>query len=223
MPDGWLCYDPPEYAPEVGPSPFKQNGIVTFCSFSNPAKINEEVITVWSKIMNEVVNSRLLIKYKGIDSVNNIERLRTKFEAQGIEKSRLIIEGNSPHIELLSRYNDVDIALDTFPYSGGLTTFEALWMGVPVITVPGQTFASRHSLSHLSTIGLPELVAKDKDDYVRLTIDLACDTERLAKLRAELRNRMVNSPVCDRKKFASNFTVIMQKVWRDWCLAQDKS
>ena len=222
MPDGWLCYDPPNYAPVVGSSPYKKNGNMTFCSFSNPVKINEEVISVWARIMNKVENSHLLIKYKGINSTSNIERLTTKFAFKGVDKSRLVLEGASPHVDLLARYNDVDIALDTFPYSGGLTTFEALWMGVPVITVPGQTFASRHSLSHLSAIGLPELVAKDKDDYVRLAVELAGSTERIAKLRAGLRSRMTNSPICDGEKFARNFTTAMQRIWCEWCLAQDR-
>ena len=126
----------------------------------------------------------------------------------------------SPHAELLARYNDVDIALDPFPYSGGLTTLEALWMGVPVITVPGETFASRLSLSHLSTMGLQELVARDKDDYVELAISLASNVEELERLRAELRDKMANSPVCDGRRFADEFTKIMRQIWHDWCLSQ---
>ena len=221
MPDGWLCYSPPDYAPEIGPLPFKQNGNVTFCSFSNPGKINEEVISVWAEIMDAVGNSCLLIKYKGIDTATNVERLTTKFEAKGIDKSRLVLEGQSPHVELLARYNDVDIALDTFPYSGGLTTYEALWMGVPLITVPGDTFASRHSKSHLTTVGLPELIAENKDDYIRLAVELAGNAERMAELRTGLRSWMANSPICDGEKFSDNFTAIMRKIWQDWCLTQD--
>ena len=108
------------------------------------------------------------------------------------------------------------IALDTSPYSGGLISLEAVWMGGLVITIPGQTFASRHSLSHLSTISLPELVAKDQDHYVRLAVDLAGDTRRISDLHAELRSRVVNSPVCDGKRFAHNFTKIMKKIWQGW-------
>jgi predicted O-linked N-acetylglucosamine transferase (SPINDLY family) len=222
MPDGWLCYDPPDYAPQVGALPFNQNGWVTFCSFSNPTKINEEVISVWAEIMKAVENSCLLIKYRGTDTATNIERVTATFAAKGIDESRLVLEGQSPHIKLLARYNDVDIALDTFPYSGGVTTYEALWMGVPVITVPGNTFASRHSKSHLTTIGLPELIAENKDDYVRLAVELAGDTERMTELRTGLRSLMANSPICDGKKFTSNFSAIMRRIWRDWCFTQDK-
>ena len=109
---------------------------------------------------------------------------------------------------MLSRYNDVDVGLDTYPYSGGLTTCEALWMGVPVVTVPGETFASRHSLSHLSTVGLPELVACDQDDYVRLVSELALNADRLEELRSGLRKKMANSPICDSKKFGKGFSTI---------------
>jgi predicted O-linked N-acetylglucosamine transferase (SPINDLY family) len=221
MPDGWLCYAPPDYAPDIGPLPFKQKGSVTFGSFSNPGKINEEVISVWAAIMNAVPNSCLLIKYSGIDTATNIERLTAKFAANGINKSRLVLEGQSPHIDLLARYNDVDIALDTFPYSGGLTTYEALWMGVPVITVPGDTFASRHSKSHLTTVGLPELIAENKDDYIRLAVELSGNAERMAELRTGLRSWMANSPICDGDRFTNNFTATMRKIWRDWCLTQD--
>ncbi|MBC8267411.1 MAG: tetratricopeptide repeat protein [Rhodospirillaceae bacterium] len=217
MPDGWLCYDPPAYAPKVGASPFMKNDGVTFGSFSNPAKINKDVVSVWARILDGVENAHLLIKYKGIDSSANTERLTTLFEAEGIDGSRLTLEGPSPHAELFARYNDVDIALDPFPYSGGLTTYEALWMGVPVITVPGETFASRHSFSHLSTIGLSELVADDQDDYVRLAVGLAKDAGRLEGLRAELREKMDSSPLCDGAKFAQAFSGHMRDIWRQWC------
>ncbi|MBT4932951.1 MAG: tetratricopeptide repeat protein [Rhodospirillaceae bacterium] len=220
MPDGWLCYDPPDYAPKVGTSPFRKNDGVTFGSFSNPAKINQQVVSVWSRILDGAAHSHLLIKYKGIDSSANIERLTAMFMAEGIDSSRLTLEGPSPHEALFARYNDVDIALDPFPYSGGLTTYEALWMGVPVITVPGQTFASRHSLSHLSTIGLPELIARDHDDYVRLAVGLANDGDRLEGLRAGLREKMDASHLCNGEKFAQAFATQMRDIWRLWCASR---
>ena len=217
MPDSWLCYTPPNYAPAVGPSPYKENGYITFCSFSNPAKINDATLSVWSKIISAIPNSILLIKYGGIDSNANRKRLESNFEKNGINLSRLILEGKSPHAELLARYNDADIALDPFPYSGGLTTTEALWMGVPVITLPGDTFASRHSLSYLSVLGFPELIAKTEAEYVEIAIDFATDTDKLVNLRATLREKMSTSPICDYENFAKNFTAIMRDIWRDWC------
>ncbi len=217
MADGWLCYSPPDYAPAVAAAPFRMNGYVTFGSLSNPAKINAEVVAVWAKILGGAANSRLLLKYKGIDFKTNRERLTRLFEAHAIDRSRITFEGRTPHAEALARYNDIDIALDPFPYSGGLTTYEALWMGVPVITLAGETFASRHSLSHLSTVGLPELVAFAPDDYVRLALELADDGDRLAGLRADLRDKMANSPLCDGEKFAQGFAALMRDIWRDWC------
>jgi len=221
MPNGWLCYAPPSYAPEIGPPPFVRNGAVTFACFSNPAKINKDVVAVWARILHELKDSTLVIKYKGIDSKSNVERLRCLFDVEGIDQSRLILQGKSPHRELLARYNEVDIALDPFPYSGGLTTYEALWMGVPVITVPGKTFASRHALSHLSTIGLPELIARDKNNYAEIAVALANDTVRLTGLRRDLRTMMVNSPICDGKRFADDFSAVMRDIWTDWCHSQN--
>lgn len=194
-----------------------KNGYVTFASFSNPAKINKEMISLWAKILQGVENSRLLLKYKGFGAPANVKRLTALFDAAGVPSSRLILEGRSPHVDLLARYNEVDIALDPFPYSGGLTTYEALWMGVPVITMPGDTFASRHSLSHLSTLGLPELVADTSQQYVELAISLAGDDERLSGLRSSLRDKMAVSPLCDGERFARNYASLLQGIWREWC------
>ena len=217
MPDGWLCYAPPETAPDCGPPPFERNQYITFGSFNNITKINDDVISAWSKILAKTPKSRLLIKYTGVDSTQWKEYLEHTFAAEGIALSRLILEDGSPHDLLLSRYNDVDIALDPFPYSGGLTTYEALWMGVPVVTFPGQTFASRHSLSHLSTLGLSELAGNDETHYVNIAVALANDPDRLKEIKSGLRQKMAASPICDGKLFAQNFTTLMRQVWETWC------
>ena len=221
LPDGWLCYEPPNYAPQVGPLPFERNGFITFGGFHNPAKLNDLVLSTWVEILKTVPSSRLFLKYKNMDAEGNRDRILAQFGAHGIEESRLTLEGKSPHSEWLARYNDVDVFLDTFPYSGGLTTCEALWMGVPVITVPGETFAGRTSLSHLANVGVLEFVARDRDEYVELAVDLANDAERLAGLRAELRGKMAGSPLCDGEKFAEGFAAIMRETWHNWCLSQD--
>lgn len=218
MPDGWLCYKPPEYAPKVGPLPAAKTQVITFGSFNNPNKINPEIVSVWANVLEAVPNSQLLLKYSGLDSVVQKNRVSAVFKECGIDLTRVIFEGAAPHIELMRRYEAVDIALDTYPYSGGLTTFEALWMGVPVISLPGDTFASRHSQSHLSTIGLPELVAKDKDDFVTIAANLAGDIDKLETLRKNLRPMMKASPSCDAALFAKNFEVLMRDIWRKWCL-----
>ena len=135
------------------------------------------------------------------------------FAAWAIDPGRLEFLGYSPHSDLLAEYHRIDLALDPFPYGGGLTTCEALWMGVPVVTYPGETFAGRHSLSHLSNVGLTETIARDLDEYVELAVSLASDLPRLASLRADLRPRMAASPLCDGPRFAAHFTSIMHDLW----------
>jgi predicted O-linked N-acetylglucosamine transferase (SPINDLY family) len=193
-----------------------ERGHVTFGCFNNPAKITPRIVAVWASILRRVTGSRLLLKYKGMDDPSVRGRLAEIFAAQGIELGRLEFLGSSPHPELLGEYRRIDIALDTFPYSGGLTTCEALWMGVPVITCPGETFASRHSLTYLSNLELTETIARDWDEYVDLAVALAGDLPRLGALRSGLRERMAASPLCDGKRFAANLMVVLRQVWRHW-------
>ena len=220
MPDSWLCYEAPDYAPDVGPPPFRENGFVTFASFNNPSKLNADVLDLWADVLARRPESRLLLKYRGMTSASNSERVRSLFAARGIAEHRLILEDSSPHRDLLAAYNRTDIALDPFPYSGGMTTLEALWMGVPVITLPGDTFASRHSLSFLTTLGLTELVGAERNDYVDIAAGLAGEPERLAELRQGLRERMASSPVCDAEAFAAAFAGLLRGMWLDWCRAE---
>ena len=217
MPDGYVCYDPPEYAPPVSTLPAEKGGCVTFGNFNNPAKITSQVIEVWAKILTRVADSRLVLKYNGMNDSSVVDRFSEICAGYGVDTDRLTFLGRSPHEKLLGEYQKIDIALDPFPYSGGLTTCEALWMGVPVITCPGETFASRHSLSHLSNVGLTETVARDLADYVELASGLANDLPRLAKWRAELRERMAASPLCDGPGFAGNLMNQLRGIWREWC------
>ncbi|MBI3451542.1 MAG: tetratricopeptide repeat protein, partial [Rhodospirillales bacterium] len=204
LPDGYVCYAPPAYAPPVGPLPARRNSYATFGCFNNLAKIGDDVITLWTQLLDAVPNARLLLKTRAFNDAPTAERIRDLFRGRNADIRRIDIEGSSPHAELLGRYNDVDLALDPFPYSGGLTTCEALWMGVPVVTMPGLIFASRHSYSHLSNVGLTETIAKDPRDYLRLATALAGDLDRLAALRAGLREKMARSPLCDGSRFAAN-------------------
>ncbi len=139
------------------------------------------------------------------------------FTALGVDPARIELAPPSQYAEYLAAYRQVDVALDPFPFGGGVTTCDALWMGVPVVACPGETFASRHGLSHLSNAGLTETVARDLDEYVEIAAGLAGDLPRLAGLRAGLRERMAASPLCDGKRFAEDFAKILRGVWRDWC------
>ena len=208
---GYVPYAPPDYALDVGPLPAKTNGYVTFAVFQNPAKINDYVLALWAKIMRSVPGACLLLHYSGMDSNYNVSRIENALQECGVDSQRILCRGKLPHHELLASYNQVDITLDTHPYSGGLTTCESLWMGVPVVTLRGETFASRHSASHLTQVGLRELIAGGEEEYVSIAVDLATDQERLSELRASLRERMRNSPLFDGESWTRAFEDLILK------------
>ncbi|MBF0445620.1 MAG: tetratricopeptide repeat protein [Magnetococcales bacterium] len=214
MPDSWVCYTPPTYVPEVAPQ--SANRFV-LGNFGNPDKINEKILAVWAKILLLCPNTDLHLIYKGMDSSSNMQRINGFFANAGINTNRIILEGRIPHKELLARYNSIDLALDTIPYSGGLTTMEALWMGVPVVTTRGATFAGRHSTSILNNVGLDELVTNTLEEYLQLVIDLVSNPDKVKKHRVGLRNKIANSPLCDHKKFTVDLTKELRKVWVKWC------
>ena len=147
--------------------------------------------------------ARLLLKGHGLGEAATRARVAARATAAGIAPERLLLEGPAPVAELLAAYGRLDVALDPFPYSGGLTTLESLWMGVPVVTLGGPTFAGRHSMTHLTQAGLPELIADGPEGYVRIAAGLVADGGRLAGLRAGLRQRLAASPLCDGRRFAS--------------------
>ena len=175
------------------------------------------MLAVWAQIVCRVPGSRLLLVSPALDGATARQRTSAEFVAAGGDRDRLELRGTTPWRLLLAAYNTIDIALDPFPYSGGLTTCEALWMGVPVVTCPGETFASRHSLSHLANVGLTETVAGDAREYVALAVRLAGDLPHLAALRAGLRQRVARSPLCDGARFAGHLAQRLRNVWRQWC------
>ncbi len=217
LPDGYICFDPPADAPAVTPLPAGAGAPLTFASFHLPAKINREVVELWARILRAETGSRLWFIYSGYEVTEVQARIRDWFASAGVAAERLHFEGRLPRSILLERYGGVDLALDSFPYSGGLTTCEALWMGVPVITMPGQTFAGRHAFSHLSNVGLTEAIARDADDYVATVRRLCADRGRLARLRMELRDRVARSPLCDGARFAGHLEATLREFWRAWC------
>jgi protein O-GlcNAc transferase len=217
LPDGYICWAIPGYVPDVGPLPATQPGAVTFGCFNNLAKLNPPVIALWGRLLRELPASRLLLKTRELANPGACARIRELFAVEGVADEALLFEGHSEHAELLARYNAVDIALDPFPYSGGLTTIEALWMGVPVVTMPGERFASRHSFSHLTVAGLGELVADGPEGYLRIATELARDLSRLAGLRAGLRERMRGSPLLQGERFTRGLENAYRAMWRRWC------
>ena len=212
LPDSYVCYEPPSEAPAIGPLPALGNGYVTFASFNNPAKITTEVVGVWAEILRHCGGARLVLKYLGLNDDGARQRLWALFAEHGVPAHRIDLKGWSSFADLLAEYNGADIALDPFPFSGGATTCNALWMGLPVITCPGQTFASRHGLSYLSSIGLTETIARRRDEYVALAVTLAGDLDRLAAIRGSLRQQMAGSPFCDGRRHAASLLTLIRKV-----------
>ena len=217
MPDGFVCYQPPDYAPDVGPSPCLSLGYITFGCFNNLAKVSKSAIALWAEILKQVPESRLLLKNMALASNRASERLKSLFTSHGVSEDRLLLEPGLPHEPFMAEYGRVDIGLDPIPYSGGLTTIEALWMGVPVVTLCGQTFAARHSTSHLNNAGLEDLVTKSSADYVRKVLELSADFSALNALRQSLRPKLAASPILDGERYTRNLEQNLRQLWRQWC------
>lgn len=217
MPHDYVCYEAPAYSHDVYSPPVLYNGYITLGCFNNPQKLNAVVLEQWANIMHQLPNSRLYLKSFQFNSPVLINNVTHNMAELGISAERLILEGPSSHRDLLKAYNKVDIALDPWPYSGGLTTCEAMFMGVPTVTLPGPTFAGRHSATHLTNAGLGQLVADSWDDYRSLVINLANDVDNLANIRQHLRSALLESPVCDAPAFARHFSNAMRAIWQRHC------
>lgn len=192
-----FSYRPPDYAPPIAAPPNISNGFITFGSFNNLAKMGPEVVSVWARILQCVPNSRLILKARSLSDPTIANLIRHRFKVLGVEPSRLDFRGPSSHAELLAQYGDMDIALDTFPFCGGLTTCEALWMGVPVVTLPWLRPMSRQGSSLLQAVGLDSLVAATPREYAANAIELANDVGRIQELRSCLRKRVETSALFD--------------------------
>lgn len=204
LPDGYVCYRPPDYAPDVCATPALETGHITFGCFNNLAKLNAAVIDLWSKILHALPDSKLYLKTTALKSTRATDRLTRLFADHDISPDRFNLESGSRHPDLLACYNKVDIALDPFPYNGGLTTLEALWMGVPVVTLVGDTFPGRHSLSHLSNCGLADLAMENKEAYLKKVLELTSNIKGLNDLRQSIRPKMQESPLLDHKTYTQN-------------------
>lgn len=207
-----FVYEPPSYAPDVAEPPCLANGFVTFASFNALFKIGEPTIRLWCAILNAAKNSRFLVASPGLKYAAARERLLGLFRKYGVEAARIELLGEADHQAHLQRFAKADLVLDSLPYSGGLTTLEALWMGVPVLTLAGNRVAARHSASHLKCLGCPELVAADADAYVAKALELAAGSEHLASLRRGLRARMAASDLCDSRKYSDRFASILDAI-----------
>ena len=217
LPDDYICYMPCPYAPATASLPAIKNGYVTLGCLNNPAKIGETLLGEWARLMHELPESRLLLRGAQYESEDFCGWIRQTLAEHGIAEYRVLLEGPTKHAEFLETYQRIDIALDSWPYSGGLTTCEAMLMGVPVVTLPGPTFAGRHSATHLINAGLQELVTSSWDEYRQRVLELANDLPNLAVIRAGLRTVLHYSPVCDAPRFAHHFNNALRAIWQRHC------
>lgn len=217
---GYLCYQPLPVDIAPAPPPVLATGYITFGSSNNITKLTKEALALWAAILRRVPDSRLLLKDWRFTSAEVRLAFAEVFKAAGIDKDRLDLRpATKGDLEHLQTYNEIDIALDPFPYNGVTTTCEALWMGVPVVALAGQRSVSRHGLDILSRIGMTELVAADKAGYADIAVGLAADSAALATLRQGLRGKLLASPLCDGLRLAREMEAAYRMAWRHWCEA----
>ena len=221
LPHGFLCYAPDADASPVSPLPARDAGRVTFGSFNALPKLSEATLRLWAQILDAVPGSRLLLKAPQLRDRGARGLLMERLASAGVAAERVELAPSVPTTRAhLALYGRVDLALDPFPYNGTATTCEALWMGVPVVTLAGRVHAGRVGASLLAAAGLPELVAATEADYVARAAALARDLDRLEALRLGMRDRLAASPLLDRTGFARDFEGALRAMWRDWCARQ---
>lgn len=217
LPDTRLCFTPPgsRDALPPGPLPAQRNGHLTYGCFQNVSKLNDGVLSAWGRIFRAQPQARLRIQSKQLEDPAARDRLLKRLAAVGVPPANVRLEGPSSREQYLAAHRDIDVMLDTFPYPGGTTTCEALWMGVPTLTLAGNTLLSRQGASLLACAGLADWVAANEADYVDKAVALTGDIDRLAALRAGLRDRVLASPLFDAARFAANLEEALLGMWRD--------
>lgn len=222
MPRSLWCWRPPEGMPDVrSETPAQANGYITFGSLNNIAKISDDAVAVWSRLLRAVPSARLLLA--GVPEGLPQKVTRERFGAHGIEAERLVLHHKLLGHEFRTLMHRIDIALDPFPHNGNTTTCETLWMGVPVVTLTGRGFVSRFGYHLLKTVGLLELAARNEDEYVGIALGLARDLPRLSALRASMRDRIKASPLRDEAGMARDLEAAMRSMWRTWCRTQSRA
>lgn len=213
----YICYRPPSYAPPVSSPPCLINGCLTFGSFSEVTKIGPTAVAQWASVLRAVPDARFLLNGHLLTDGARQGRIISMFMDEGIGTDRVIFQTGGPHEEFLAQYSEIDVVLDTAPYSGGLTTCEALLMGVPVLTVPGNRFCGRHAAAHLTNGGYPEGVAESTDDLASKARALSADHNSLTASRQSMRQRLLASRLCDVPAFSADFYSVLRAEWTTRC------
>jgi protein O-GlcNAc transferase len=216
LPDTFWCYDPLTSEPGVNRLPALDAGYVTFGSLNNFYKVNPGVLKLWAAVLREVERSRLMLLAP--EESSSRQWVTEVFRDDGIAADRIVFVERQPRLPYLELYHQIDIALDTLPYNGHTTSLDSLWMGVPVVTLVGQTVVGRAGLSQLTNLGLPELIAHTPDQFVQIAADLSSDLPRLSHLRSTLRSRMEQSPLMDAPRFARGIESAYRAMWDRWCV-----
>jgi predicted O-linked N-acetylglucosamine transferase (SPINDLY family) len=217
----FLCYAPPAYAPAVTPPPSRERGYVTFGAFNRLPKVSAEAVATWARVLAAAPGSRLVVKCTGADVSPGREWLSDGLAAHGVRPERVTLLGSTPHPDHLAAFGQIDVMLDTFPQSGGITTLDALLMGVPVVTLLGRRITGRASASLLTTLGLDDLVAATTDEYVEVAAQLAADPARIARERATLRARLLASPIADAALYTRAVEAAYRAMWQRWTIGQE--
>lgn len=216
LPRAFCCYHPGTDAP-VLPGPYQERGDVTFGCFNSPRKITREVVKLWSAILHLVSGSRLLLKYYHLDEEAQQAHLLVWFAEDGIPSQRILFAGGSTSTDYFEEYARIDIALDPFPYNGGSTTLDALWMGVPVVTLAGRSPVQRTGACLLTAAGLPDLVAHSPEQYVTTAVFLAQTVPKIPDSRCNLRKALQASPLMDEIGLVRSVEDAFRDMWRTWC------
>ena len=218
LPGSYLCFSPPDVKVDVAASPVRSNSYITFGCFNHLTKMTDPVVSCWAKILHKVPDSRLFLKAGQLNDVAVQKEVLSRFSSHGVFSDVLFLKGYSPDKSThFAAYNQVDISLDPFPYAGTTTSFEALWMGTPLLTLQGDRFISRVGESILNNVGLGEWIGATPQDYVDKAIAFASDLQGLSVLREGMRDRLMASCLCDAPGFTRNLEEAFRGMWRTWC------
>ena len=217
LPEISQCFTPPDYDLKVNNLPALKNKFITFGCVNKLSKINDEVISLWSKILLLVKGSKLILKNKDFDDQNTCVNTFKRFEKNNIEKNRIILKGESKtRKELLEIYHKIDIGLDPFPFQGNTTTCEAVWMGVPVITIKGNRYLFHFGESINSNLDMQDWISEDYKDYISKAVKFSSDLDYLSQIRMNLREKALKSPVFDAERFSEHFSNMLWNIWKNF-------